>query len=60
MASFGCCSATTVATIWQKSIPDSYDVPGGSGSVEDARQALVGKLGENIQVRRFSRFQMGE
>jgi elongation factor Ts len=29
--------------------------PGGSGSIEDARQALVGKLGENINVRRWER-----
>jgi len=29
--------------------------PGGSGSVEDARAALVGKLGENITVRRWAR-----
>jgi elongation factor Ts len=30
-------------------------VPRGSGTIEDARQALVGKLGENITVRRFER-----
>lgn len=30
-------------------------LPGGSGSVEEARQALVGKLGENINVRRWER-----
>jgi elongation factor Ts len=30
-------------------------VPGGSGTLEDARQALVGKLGENITVRRWDR-----
>jgi elongation factor Ts len=29
--------------------------PGGSGTVEEARQALVGKLGENITVRRWER-----
>lgn len=29
--------------------------PGGSGTVEEARQALVGKLGENIVVRRWER-----
>jgi elongation factor Ts len=28
-------------------------MPGGSGSIEDARAALVGKLGENITVRRW-------
>src|SRR5688572_19419407 len=27
--------------------------PRGSGTLEDARQALVGKLGENITVRRW-------
>src|SRR5688572_16058627 len=30
-------------------------VPGGSGTLEDARQALVGKLGENITLRRWER-----
>jgi elongation factor Ts len=29
--------------------------PGGNGTVEEARQALVGKLGENITVRRWER-----
>jgi len=29
--------------------------PGGGGSVEDVRQALVGKLGENITLRRWSK-----
>jgi elongation factor Ts len=33
----------------------SAPYPGGSGSVEDNRQALVGKLGENISVRRWER-----
>lgn len=30
-------------------------VPGGSGTLEEARQMLVGKLGENISVRRWQR-----
>ena len=30
------------------------------GTVEEARQALVAKVGENIQIRRFSRFVLGE
>jgi elongation factor Ts len=29
--------------------------PGGSGTLEDNRQALVGKLGENITIRRWDR-----
>jgi elongation factor Ts len=29
--------------------------PGGGGTVEEVRQALVGKLGENITVRRWDR-----
>jgi elongation factor Ts len=29
--------------------------PGGSGSIEETRQALVGRLGENIAVRRWDR-----
>jgi len=32
VAAFGWRDATTVATIWQKSCPDSYDVSGGSGT----------------------------
>ncbi len=34
--------------------------PGGSGSIEDNRKALVGKLGENITVRRWHRFDLAE
>jgi elongation factor Ts len=30
-------------------------VPAGSGSIEDLRQALVGRLGENIAIRRWER-----
>jgi elongation factor Ts len=30
-------------------------VPGGAGTLEEARQALVGKLGENITIRRWDR-----
>jgi elongation factor Ts len=30
-------------------------MPGGEGSIEDNRAALVGRLGENITVRRWSR-----
>jgi elongation factor Ts len=33
--------------------------PGASGSVEDTRAALVGKLGENISVRRWQRLSVG-
>ena len=29
--------------------------PGGGGTIDEARQALVGKLGENISVRRWER-----
>jgi len=32
--------------------------PGGSGTVEAARQALVGKLGENITIRRWERLEV--
>ncbi len=34
--------------------------PGGEGTVEDNRAALVGRLGENITVRRWSRLSGGE
>jgi elongation factor Ts len=33
--------------------------PGGSGTIEDNRAALVGKLGENITVRRWQRVTVG-
>jgi elongation factor Ts len=32
--------------------------PGGSGTIEDQRAALVGRLGENITVRRWQRVQV--
>jgi elongation factor Ts len=32
--------------------------PKGGGTLEEARQALVGKLGENIQVRRWDRLEV--
>jgi elongation factor Ts len=32
--------------------------PGGTGSVEETRAALVGKLGENINVRRWERISL--
>ncbi len=32
--------------------------PGGTATVEETRQALVGKLGENITVRRWSRLEV--
>lgn len=32
-------------------------ISGGNGTVEEARKALVMKLGENMTVRRFSRFE---
>ena len=32
--------------------------PGGSGTVEATRQALVGKLGENITIRRWERLEV--
>ena len=35
--------------------PRRRAVPGGGGTVEETRQALVGKLGENIVVRRWER-----
>jgi len=34
--------------------------PRGSGTLEEARQALVGKLGENIQVRRWDRLAVAD
>jgi len=34
--------------------------PNGSGTLEQQRAALVGKLGENINVRRWARLEVGE
>lgn len=34
--------------------------PSGEGTLEDARQRLVGKLGENITFRRWARLEAGE
>jgi len=31
----------------------------GAGKVEDVRKALVAKIGENVVIRRFARFQIG-
>ena len=36
------------------------DGPGSESVLEDDRVALTAKLGENIVVRRFSRFELGE
>jgi len=54
--------ANKVAEIAERA-PDGADLasqpmPGTSGSVEDARQALVGKLGENVLVRRWDRLKL--
>uniref|UniRef100_UPI003340960B translation elongation factor Ts n=1 Tax=Castellaniella defragrans TaxID=75697 RepID=UPI003340960B len=35
-------------------------LPMGEGTVESTRSALVGKIGENISVRRFQRFETGD
>jgi elongation factor Ts len=55
--------ANSVAQTVAKNNPSDIDalanmtISGGSGTVEDARKALVMKLGENMTVRRFSRFE---
>lgn len=36
------------------------ELPMGDGTVESTRSALVGKIGENISVRRFQRFETAE
>jgi len=54
--------ANSVAQTVAKNDPSDVEalanltVSGGSGTVEEARKALVMKLGENMTVRRFSRF----
>ena len=54
--------ANSVAQTVARSNPADVDalsslaIIGGSGTVEEARKALVMKLGENMTVRRFSRF----
>lgn len=37
----------------------SQPYPGGTGTIEDNRAALVGRLGENITVRRWERLTVG-
>ena len=32
----------------------------GDLTVKEVLDALIGKIGENIQIRRFARFQLGE
>jgi len=55
--------ANNVAQTVAKNNPADVDalsnlaIIGGSGTVEEARKALVMKLGENMTVRRFSRFE---
>jgi elongation factor Ts len=55
--------ANSVAQTVAKNNPADVDalsnmaISGGSGTVEEARKALVMKLGENMTVRRFSRFE---
>jgi len=55
--------ANSVAQTVAKSNPADVDalsnltISGGSGTIEEARKALVMKLGENMTVRRFSRFE---
>jgi len=55
--------ANSVAQTVAKNNPADIDalanmtISGGSSTVEDARKALVMKLGENMTVRRFSRFE---
>ncbi len=54
--------ASNVAQTVAKNDPANIDalsgmaIVGGSGTVEEARKALVMKLGENMTVRRFTRF----
>jgi elongation factor Ts len=38
----------------------SKPAPGGGGTLEERRQALVGRLGENITIRRFNRLDVKE
>jgi elongation factor Ts len=38
----------------------SEPYPGGQGTLEENRQALVGRLGENITLRRWARVQLDE
>ena len=55
--------ANSVAQTVAKSNPSDVDalsnltISGGNGTIEEARKALVMKLGENMTVRRFSRFE---
>lgn len=44
----------------EKCLMDKPYVPDDTKTVEQVRTELIGKIGENIQVRRFSRFKLGE
>jgi len=52
--------AELVATRQPADVAALSALPMGEGTVETTRTALVGKIGENISVRRFERIQTGD
>jgi elongation factor Ts len=56
-ASFAAALAELVTRSNPASVADLSGLTYGGGSVEDARRALIGKIGENIAIRRFSRLE---
>jgi elongation factor Ts len=55
--SFAAALAELVTSSNPASVADLSGLTCGGGSVEDARRALIGKIGENISIRRFSRLE---
>jgi elongation factor Ts len=47
---------------WMKEICllDQVWVKDGEKTIEQVQQELIAKLGENIKIRRFARFELGE
>ena len=43
----------------EQTLMDKPYVPDDSKTIEQMRTELVGKIGENIQVRRFMRMELG-
>ena len=48
--------AKLVATDAPSSLEALAELPMGDGTVDSARKALIGKIGENMTIRRFERF----
>src|SRR3546814_18594322 len=52
--------AQLVATSNPADVAALADLPMGDGTVESTRTALIGKIGENVSVRRFKRIETND